>query len=342
MLGQRTLRGSTGRAWSGASAYGAFVRFPPSSAHQARNRRLEGRSTSSSDCHAAARFARASPDSRASSAIRRSVAASERRASSPARSGQTNANTSVITTTPSTIPTNRSRNSVRSALGPESLQRRKIVRKGKLGAEIGGALAAHRDPRSRGRDRSDEERKRGDRRHLGDDEDDRDEGEASADRAPCEAQGGLVDRRACAAKRDDHTGDHARVDPVPIDGCIEDVAEHRRERDLDGELHVRRGWSARRREEAARGSSTAGRSANGSSRTTRSIIDDRRCAEREVSGPLVPAGRPEMPPSIEATTAARSARTPRQDCAPAPALAETGRRRPPQGAPRIRPGASAS
>ena len=75
-----------------------------------------------------------SPEPRASSAIRRSAAASDCTMPLPARSGHTHANTSVITTTPKTMPTNRSRNSVTSALGPNPCNDGEIERKGKLHA----------------------------------------------------------------------------------------------------------------------------------------------------------------------------------------------------------------
>jgi len=68
---------------------------------------------------------------------------------------------------------------------------------------------------------------------------DREKRERAADHATNDSQSSFIERCPSALQSDEGAGDERRMDSRPIDRLVNDVAEHRGEGDLEGEVHVR-------------------------------------------------------------------------------------------------------
>ena len=159
---------------------------------------------------------------------------------SDARNGQTKWKTSVMTTLPSRMPTRRSRIVSKCQRRLEALDHADVERERDLHAGIGDARAPDDDPRRDRRAGGDEQGQRGDRLHARDQEHDRAKPMAAPTSAPEIRSAALLDRRSLAAESDDQTGDDAGADAGPVDGALQDVTDHDRERALQRVVDIAR------------------------------------------------------------------------------------------------------
>src|SRR4051812_35498359 len=111
---------------------------------------------------------------------------------------------------------------------------------GELQPGITDSFAAGRDPTGDGSGTSYEDHERRDRFHVRHEEHDGEKSERAADKTTDEPQSPFVERGLSAPERYECTGNERRMDSVPIDRLVNDVAEHRGEGDFECEMRVRR------------------------------------------------------------------------------------------------------
>ena len=105
--------------------------------------------------------------------------------------------------------------------------------KGNLQTGVSDSFGSGGDPSSERRDARNQDDKRGDRLHVRDEEDDRAKREQSANDAADGSKNALAERSTSAFERDEDTGDESGMNSKPIDPAIDNVADHRRERDQE-------------------------------------------------------------------------------------------------------------
>src|SRR5258706_10240128 len=133
-----------------------------------------------------------------------------------------------------------------------SLKEAVIEGKGNLQTGVSDSFASRGDPSSERRDARNQDDKRGDRLHMRDEEDDRAKREQSANDAADGSKNALAERSTSAFERDEGAGDKSGVNSKPIHPGIEEITDHRRERDLERESHMGRICERVRHEQAFR------------------------------------------------------------------------------------------
>src|ERR1700730_10284410 len=108
-----------------------------------------------------------------------------------------------------------------------------------LQPSINDPFASRRDPARDGSGTSNKDDERCDRFHVWHKEYDGEKRERAADHATDESQSPFVERRLSAFQGNERAGNKRGVDSRPIDRLINDVAEHRRKSDFEGEMDVR-------------------------------------------------------------------------------------------------------
>ncbi|EUC13678.1 hypothetical protein PMI06_007626 [Burkholderia sp. BT03] len=107
-----------------------------------------------------------------------------------------------------------------------------------LRTDIGRALGARGHPGTREEYRGEHQQKAKDAVEAGDDDDGREQSEQRADQRTATAQHHFLERRARAGIRDDHAGQQAGMDAVPLRAVIEHVADQCGQRHLEREAQI--------------------------------------------------------------------------------------------------------
>src|SRR6266567_3292891 len=131
--------------------------------------------------------------------------------------------------------------------------------KGNLQTGVSDLFGSGGNPSGERRDACDEDDQRGDRLHVRDEVDNGEEREQSANDAADSSKNAFAKRRTSAFARDEGTGDESGVNSKPIHPAIDNVADHRRERDLEREADMGRICERVRHEQALRFGKTRGR-----------------------------------------------------------------------------------
>src|SRR5207247_61587 len=124
--------------------------------------------------------------------------------------------------------------------------------KGNLQTGVSDSVGAGGDPSSERRNACDEDDQRGNRLHVRDEVDNGEEREQSANDAADGSKNALAERSTSAFERDEGAGDKSGVNSKPIHPGIEEITDHRRERDLERESHMGRICKRVRHEQALR------------------------------------------------------------------------------------------
>ena len=140
-----------------------------------------------------------------------------------------------------------------------SLKEAVIEGKGNLQTGVSDSFGSGGNPSGERRDACDEDDQRGDRLHVRDEVDNGEEREQSANDAADGSKNALAERSTSAFERDEGTGDESGVNSKPIHPGIEEITDHRRERDLEREADMGRIRERVRHEQALRFGKTRGR-----------------------------------------------------------------------------------
>src|SRR6266478_9556755 len=131
--------------------------------------------------------------------------------------------------------------------------------KGNLQTAVSDSFGSGGDPSGEHRDARDEDDQRGDRLHVRDEVDKGEEREQSANDAADGSKNAFAQCSTSAFERDEDTGDESGVNSKPIHPAIDNVEDHRRERDLEREADMGRICERVRHEQALRFGKTRGR-----------------------------------------------------------------------------------
>src|SRR6266571_441466 len=131
--------------------------------------------------------------------------------------------------------------------------------KGNLQTGVSDSFGSGGNPAGERRDACDENNQRGDRLHVRDEVDKGEEREQSANDAADSSKNAFAKGSSSAFERDEVTCDESGVNSKPIHPAVDNVADHRRERDLERESHVGRICERVRHEQALRFGKTRGR-----------------------------------------------------------------------------------
>src|SRR6266542_4588431 len=140
-----------------------------------------------------------------------------------------------------------------------SLKEAVIEGKGNLQTGVSDSVGSGGHPSGERRDACDEDDQRGDRLHVRDEVDKGEEREQSADDAADGSKNAFAQCSTSAFERDEGTGDESGVNSKPIDPAIDNVADHRRECDLEREADMGRIRERVRHEQALRFGTLLGR-----------------------------------------------------------------------------------
>src|SRR5258708_31014962 len=146
-------------------------------------------------------------------------------------------------------------------VGVRRVSLKKTVKEGKgnLQTGVSDSFGSGGNQSAERRDACDEDDQRGDRLHVRDEVDNGEESEQSANDAADGSKNALAERSTSAFERDEDTGDESGMNSKPIDPAINNVADHRRERDLEREADMGRIRERVRHEQALRFGTLLGR-----------------------------------------------------------------------------------
>src|SRR6266705_6807766 len=112
--------------------------------------------------------------------------------------------------------------------------------KGNLQTGVSDSVGSGGNPSGERRNACDADDQRGDRLHVRDEVDNGEEREQSANDAANSSKNAFAKCSSSAFERDEGTGDERGVNSKPIHPGIDNVADHRRERDLEREADMGR------------------------------------------------------------------------------------------------------